>query len=62
MATEKKTLAGGARKGAGRKPISEADKVKQRSVALSEAHWFKFKSLGGAKWLRCQLDELDAKP
>lgn len=52
---DKQSIRGGARKGAGRPAISDADKAKNRSIKLSDADWLKLKLLGGAQWIRDQL-------
>lgn len=45
---------GGSRAGSGRPKVAEP--VKHRTVRLSDADWMKFKSLGGAHWLRSVLN------
>lgn len=50
-----KTTHGGTRTGAGapKKP----EPALQRTIRLSNTDWQKFKSIGGAKWLREQLSK-----
>jgi|SanBayMetagenome_1026888.scaffolds.fasta_scaffold23720_2 hypothetical protein len=43
---------GGARKGAGRKPTSEAGALRVGSIRLTAAQWEKLARLGGVTWLR----------
>jgi hypothetical protein len=52
MTTEPKK--GGARKGAGRKPVGQ--NPKQWFVSLNEQQRATLKTLGGANWLRATLD------
>lgn len=47
---------GGKRPGAGRKPISETG-TQSVTVRLTGSQVFAFKLLGGADWLRAQLDK-----
>ena len=49
-----KPTRGGARPNAGRPKV--ADKVKSHTICLRDAHWRKFKELGGVSWLRLLLD------
>jgi hypothetical protein len=51
-----KTKRGGARKGAGRKPVGTDPK--QVSVLLTVEQRSLFADLGASKWLRAQLDKI----
>jgi len=46
---------GGARKGAG--APKKDDPAVRRSIRLNNAHWIKFKAMGGEEWLRRAIDE-----
>lgn len=48
---------GGARKGAGRKPTSEAGTLRVGSIRLTAAQWDKLARLGGVAWLREKIDQ-----
>ena len=50
---------GGARLNAGRPAI--ANKAITRTLRLTDEHWLKFKSLGGASWLKSILDNAQQK-
>jgi hypothetical protein len=43
-------------RGQGRKPIPEEERLVLGSIRLSPAQWRLFRGLGGAKWLRAQMD------
>jgi hypothetical protein len=43
-------------RGQGRKPIPEEERLVLGSIRLSEQQWKLFRALGGAKWLRGQMD------
>lgn len=47
------TPRGGARPGAGRKPVEAP--AKPRSIRLTDADYEQLKSLGGADWIKQQL-------
>ena len=49
-----KSTRGGIRLGAGRPTV--ANKAKPHTINLTDAHWLKFKSLGGVKFLKQVLD------
>ncbi len=51
---DKTPTRGGARPNAGRPKV--ADKAKSHTICLRDAHWRKFKELGGVSWLRLLLD------
>ena len=51
----KKENRGGAREGAGRKGLGSTKRV---SVCLTDELVPVFKQLGGAKWLRCELERV----
>lgn len=51
--TTKKENRGGAREGAGRKGLGNTKRV---SICLTDELVPVFKQLGGAKWLRCELE------
>lgn len=50
---------GGARPGAGRKPLPEPKRA--RTVRMTDAQWAAFLSFGGPKWLVRQIDALMAE-
>jgi hypothetical protein len=47
---------GGARPGAGRKPIAEGERLRPTTVTLTEAQREKLKRLGGSPWVRKKID------
>ena len=53
--TTKKENRGGAREGAGRKGLGNTKRV---SICLTDELVPVFKQLGGAKWLRCELERV----
>ncbi len=55
MTEETKTRKGGARAGAGRKAMPDAEKTAKRSVYLNDTDYADFLALGASEWLRKQL-------
>jgi len=51
---------GGAREGAGRKPLEEPRKT--RSIRATDAQWAAFKSHGGNDWFCALMDSLKKSP
>ncbi|MEY2630747.1 MAG: hypothetical protein RLZZ469_1644 [Bacteroidota bacterium] len=47
---------GGARKGAGRLKLPDEQKAKSRTIRMTDAHYAKYRALGGAKWFKSMLE------
>jgi hypothetical protein len=43
-------------RGQGRKPLPPEEKVRVRTVRMTDEQWAKFSALGGAAWLRERID------
>lgn len=56
IAEEVAKIRGGARAGAGRKPLKET--AKNRTVRLKDSEYEKFLEIGGSAWLREMLKEV----
>jgi hypothetical protein len=50
---------GGQREGSGRKPVEDADLMKNRVIRVDDRRWQKCQDLGGAKWIRDRIDEAE---
>lgn len=50
---------GGARKGAGRPAKQDADKLKNRTIRMTEVDYAKYLSMGGNKWLLSIIRDID---
>lgn len=46
-----KPTKGGARKGAGRPAKQDADRLKNRTIRMTDADYAKYLSMGGNKWM-----------
>jgi hypothetical protein len=47
-------------RGQGRKPIPEEERLVLGSIRLSEQQWKLFRAIGGASWLRDNLNQIRA--
>lgn len=45
----------------GRPPVPDAERLKERTVRLNDAHYQMYKQLGRDRWLRAKLDEEKVK-
>lgn len=54
--TDEPKAHGGRREGSGRKHAEDADLMKNRVIRVDDARWQKCQDLGGAKWIRAQID------